>query len=131
MRTLAALLIVGSLTVLAGCGSANRQGSQDAVARFYAAVHRQDGASACELLAPATRTAVAQAAKATCAKGLLTEQLPAPGPVRSAVVYGDQAQVRLRGDTVFVATFPTGWRIVAAGCKPRQDRPYDCEVEAD
>ena len=31
-------------------------------------------------------------------------------------------------DTVFLATFPGGWRVVAAGCTPRGDRPYDCTV---
>lgn len=98
--------------------------------RFYEAFRSNDGATACALLTPATRAAVAQAEQMPCAKGLLIEHLPSPGPVRSTAVYGDQAQVKLAGDTVFVAAFPKGWRVVAAGCKPRPDRPYDCAVEA-
>jgi hypothetical protein len=118
------------LTLLAGCASANGQGSEDVATRFYEAFRSKDGAAACALLAPATRTAVVRAAQMPCAKGLLAEHLPSPGPVRSTSVYGDQAQVRLVGDTVFVAVFPTGWRVIAAGCKPRPDRPYECAVEA-
>ncbi|MET8040642.1 hypothetical protein ABZU25_07220 [Micromonospora sp. NPDC005215] len=40
-------------------------------------------------------------------------------------VYGQQAQVRLDGDTVLLAVFPGGWRVVAAGCTDRGDKPYD------
>ena len=32
-------------------------------------------------------------------------------------------------DTVFLAVFPGGWRVVAAGCTPHGDRPYDCVVQ--
>jgi hypothetical protein len=40
------------------------------------------------------------------------------------------AQVRLDDDTVFLAAFPGGWRVVAAGCRPRGEaEPYDCAVE--
>ena len=124
------LLLIGSLTLVAGCASPNRQGSEDVVIRFYHAYGSKDGATACALLAPATRSAVAQAAQMPCAEGLLAEHLPSPGAVRSTAVYGDQAQVRLVGDTVFVAAFQQGWRVVAAGCKPRPDRPYECAVEA-
>jgi hypothetical protein len=30
---------------------------------------------------------------------------------------------------VFLAAFPGGWRVVAAGCTPRGDRPYDCTLQ--
>jgi hypothetical protein len=45
-------------------------------------------------------------------------------------VAGRQAQVRLGGDTVFLARSGDGWVVTAAGCDPRPDRPYDCEVAA-
>ena len=32
-------------------------------------------------------------------------------------------------DTVFLAHFPTGWKITAAGCRPRPQRPYQCEIK--
>jgi hypothetical protein len=73
---------------------------------------------------------VAQSAGAPCPSALLRDPLPRPGPVTASTVYGDQAQVRLRGDTAFVARFADGWRLVALGCRPRASRPYDCEVEA-
>ena len=38
-------------------------------------------------------------------------------------MYGQWAQVRLSGDTVFLAVFPGGWRVVAAGCTPRGSVP--------
>jgi hypothetical protein len=44
-------------------------------------------------------------------------------------VYGQWAQVRFSGDTVFLAVFPDGWRVVAAGCEARQDRPYHCRIQ--
>lgn len=54
--------------------------------------------------------------------------LPDPGTVRSVEIWGDAAQVRFTGDTVFLLRFPDGWRIGAAGCTSRGDAPYDCEV---
>jgi hypothetical protein len=37
--------------------------------------------------------------------------------------------VRLSGQAVFLAMFPGGWRVVAAGCQSRGERPYDCVVD--
>lgn len=98
--------------------------------RFYDAYGRDDGAAACALLAPSTRREVEKSAGAPCAEGLIDESLPQPGAVRRSRVFGDQAQVRLAGDTAFVARFPGGWKVVAVGCQRRPDLPYDCEVEA-
>jgi hypothetical protein len=28
-----------------------------------------------------------------------------------------------------LAGFPGGWRVVAAGCRPRGQRPYDCVID--
>ena len=60
---------------------------------------------------------------------LLDENLPQPGAVTGTAVYGQWAQVRVGDDTVFLAAFPGGWRVVAAGCKSRGDRPYDCRLQ--
>ena len=54
--------------------------------------------------------------------------LPDPGAVQRVEVWGDTAQVHLAGDTVFLLRFPDGWRVSAAGCTPRGDAPYRCEV---
>jgi hypothetical protein len=98
--------------------------------RFYDAYDRHDGRAACALLAPATRAEVESASEKPCAVGLLEEKLPTVGDVRGVSVSGDQAQVRMRGDTVFVAEFPEGWQVVAVGCARVVDKPYDCLVEA-
>jgi hypothetical protein len=129
VRAAAGVLAMTLLPVLAGCASTSRSEVTGVVTRFYGAYEHRDGAGACALLAPETRREVASAAGSTCATALLDEKLPRPGQVSSTSVYGDQAQVRLDRDTVFVAHFPDGWRLVALGCRPRPERPYDCDVE--
>ena len=117
------------LLALAGCGSTG--GRADAAAgvavRLLTAVTDRDASAACELLAPRTREQVA--ADGSCEDAILDENLPEPGPVERSEVYGQRAQVRLAGDTVFLAAFPGGWRVVAAGCTPRGEQPYDCSVQ--
>jgi hypothetical protein len=51
--------------------------------------------------------------------------------VRHADVFGQWARVVLDSDTVFLASFPGGWRVVAAGCQPQGERPYDCTLRGD
>ena len=50
--------------------------------------------------------------------------------VEDVHVAGRQAQVVTATDTVFLALSGDAWVVTAAGCTPRDDRPYDCEVEA-
>ncbi|GHE27624.1 DUF6766 family protein [Streptomyces hydrogenans] len=38
--------------------------------------------------------------------------------------------VRLRGDALFLSQFDAGWKVVAAGCTPRPDMPFDCKPES-
>ncbi|XVQ89797.1 hypothetical protein ACQP2K_21000 [Microbispora siamensis] len=51
------------------------------------------------------------------------------GAVRGVDVWGDEARVRVDGDTLFLHRFPDGWRVRAAGCEPHPEQPYECEVE--
>lgn len=122
------LVAVGALT---GCGSvADREQVASAAAmRLLTAVDGRDGTAACAVLAPDTASEVEQSGGKPCAEAILDEDLPKPGAVTGAHVYGQWAQVRLSDDTVFVAVFPGGWRVVAAGCNPQGDRPYDCTVQ--
>ncbi|MEV4702375.1 hypothetical protein [Actinoplanes sp. NPDC049316] len=126
-RVIPALLLAG----LAGCGSVGERGDAAAgvALRLLTAVDGRDGAAACATLAPDTLEAVESAAGQPCDQAILDEDLPAPGPVTGTDVYGQWAQVRLTGDTLFLAVFPGGWRVVAAGCTPRGDKPYDCAIQ--
>jgi hypothetical protein len=128
-RVASGLLCVMSLLIVTGCSSTSTADVQSVVSRFYAAYDSRNGAAACALLAPATRTEVATAAGKPCAAALLEEKLAGTGRPSEAAVYGDKAQVRMSGDTVFAARFPDGWRIVAVGCTRIPEKPYTCVVE--
>jgi hypothetical protein len=114
-----------------GCGSVDDRGSaaSDTAVRMRAAVDSRDGATACDLLAPETASEIVESAGKSCADAILEEDLPTSGTVTDAAVYGQWAQVHLSDDTMFLGFFPGGWRVVAAGCTPRGDQPYDCALQ--
>ncbi|MGW1952795.1 hypothetical protein ACWCPI_08510 [Streptomyces sp. NPDC001920] len=124
-------VLVAALAAAAGCGAPDERtaGASAAATGFTDAVRRSDGVRACALLAPRTREELEQSERTTCDRAVLQEQLPAGGTVRGVDVYGDRARVLLPADTLFLARFPSGWKVVAVGCTPRPERPYDCTVE--
>jgi hypothetical protein len=133
-RAVAVLPALTCLATIAGCGG---QGGQDAAnaaaaAEQFAAAAQAAPATACRLLAPQTRKELmsTSAQGGTCDQALSEQKLPsATGPGR-ADVYGKDAIVHLRGDTVFLARFTQGWLVTAAGCTlDEPDRPYDCAVK--
>jgi len=93
------------------------------------AVAAHDGAGACAILAPATVSELEESAGKPCPEAILEEDLAPPGSVTRVDVYGQWAQVRLAGDTVFLGAFPGGWRVMAAGCSPREELPYECTLQ--
>jgi hypothetical protein len=76
---------------------------------------------------------VAQEAGKACADAIGDEDLPDPGDVTGVDIDGQWAKVAMTADggdgTVFLAMFPGGWRVAAAGCRSRGERPYDCAVQ--
>ncbi|WIM93525.1 hypothetical protein ACTOB_005505 [Actinoplanes oblitus] len=125
------LIIAAALLPLAACGSVgDREEAASAVAtRLLAAAASQDGVRACATLAPDTTAELEESAGKPCPEAILDEDLPEPGRLIGTAVYGQWAQVRLADDTLFLAVFRDGWRVVAAGCTPRGDRPYDCTLQ--
>jgi hypothetical protein len=128
-RTGVAIAAGGSLVAVAGCSSSQTPGVSAAAQGFYTAVAEGDGAGACELLSAATVTELEQSAGKACPEAVLEEDIPEPGDVDSARVYGTMAIVTAAGDTMFLSRFPQGWLVTAAGCQlsDQVDR-YDCAV---
>jgi hypothetical protein len=97
--------------------------------RFYRAVGGSDWNAACALLAPETRADLEQSAGSPCPAALRDEELPDPGPVVRSVEFGTMTQVRYRQDTVFLARFQSGWKVMAVACSPGPGHPYDCRLQ--
>jgi len=119
------------LALTTGCSSVGPDTSLSgsAARRFHQALADNEAAVACELLAPRTREELEQSAKTPCPQALAEADVPDAATVTTADVYGPNARVVMDGDTVFLARFGTQWKVTAAGCKARQDLPYDCDVK--
>ena len=122
-----ALLALG--LALSGCGGSQDAAVRDLAEEFYGAVADGDGAAACALLAPTTRSELEQSTGKECAVAILEEPPMLGGDGGDVQVFGVMAQVRRDGDTVFLTRMPDGWRVLAAGCAPRPTAPYDCACE--
>ncbi|SDK49173.1 hypothetical protein SAMN05216298_0256 [Glycomyces sambucus] len=123
-----ALAVCGG--AVAGCGAGQRGDAAAAAAEaFVSALREGDGAAACAALATETAQGLAASEGAPCEEAIGALGLPDAAP--SAVdVWSDRAQVRTRDDVLFLAEFEDGWKVVAAGCRPQGERPYECEVGA-
>jgi len=125
-RLLAGAGGLGILLSTTGCASASVPDVQQVAAAFENPSGDPQGR--CALLAPATLAALESDASAPCAQ-VITAVALGGGTARAVEVWGDGAQVRLTADTVFLTETGTGWKVTAAGCEPRGEQPYDCEVE--
>ncbi|WP_113704956.1 hypothetical protein [Nonomuraea lactucae] len=124
MRLPLALL---ALALAAAC-SIDTTAPARAAERFHAAVAARKDEAACAMLARRTAEKLPDPGE-TCPQALQALELGPGGRVTGVEVWGDEAQVRMAGDTVFLHRYSYGWRVKAAGCEPRGDLPYDCEVE--
>ncbi|MEV4873319.1 hypothetical protein [Streptomyces syringium] len=130
-RWFGVVIAVVAVCAASGCGtvSERRDGATAATALFEKALGSRQYAKVCAVLAPATREELAQSARATCEEAMGQEEVPAGGPVRHVDVYGNQARAVLAADTLFLSRFPDGWKVTAAGCEERPDKPYQCEIK--
>jgi hypothetical protein len=121
------------LASVSGCAGANPGTSEAAAAAldFHSALSSGDYARACRLLIPSAVEKLEAGAAGTCAEKLSQLDVPAAVSVKNSASYGRNAQVVMDQDTLFLARSGDGWRITAAGCTSRGERPYDCEVEGD
>jgi hypothetical protein len=119
------------LVLVAGCSGTSGRATDASVsaAAFERALESGDVGAACAVLAPQTLSEVEQSGDGACVKALPGEKLPAGGAVGAVRVYGSQAQVVLASDTLFLSHFADGWKVVAAGCRPQGDQPYQCAVQ--
>ncbi|MUN41622.1 hypothetical protein [Actinomadura litoris] len=125
------VLAVAVIAVMV-CGACDRTGDnrdlRQAVQTFVSAVQRHDGPGVCGALAPDAAESLESGGK-QCAAQVTGLDLGS-GAITGVQVWGERAQAHLSDDTVFLARFPGGWKVTAAGCEPQPKGPYDCEVEA-
>jgi hypothetical protein len=119
--------VVGLVT---GCGAPDGLAPRAAAEQFTRAVADKNGAAACALLTTATRAELEESAGASCAKAIVQEDLPNAGALERSETFGTTAEVSFSSDVVFLAEFPRGWRVLAAGCTPgtTPEMPYECQL---
>ena len=129
MPLAALVLAVATMATVAAAGCAvDTEGPARTAERFHTALAAHQEESACALLARRTAEKLPGRGQ-SCAEALRELGFGPGGAVSAVSVWGDEAQVRLAGDTLFLHRFSDGWRIRAAGCEPEGDLPYDCEVD--
>lgn len=124
-----ALCVTGALVTACGAPAARVEGARSAGEAFERALSAGDHEKACRLLAPETLRQLQEDERKPCAQVLGSEELPRAGQVHATEVYGRQAVLRLGGDTVFLSQFSGGWKVVAAGCTPQGEQPYQCKLK--
>jgi hypothetical protein len=122
-----ALIVLTMALTTVGC-AVDTASPARAAQRFHAALSAHQEEAACAMLARKTADKLPDPGQ-SCADALRELRLDPGGQVTSVAVWGEDAQVRLAGDTLFLHRFSDGWRIRAAGCEPMGDLPYDCEVD--
>ena len=89
-----------------------------------------DGERACDELTADTLTEFESQEGKPCAEAILDAGLTPGEVVRSDVAETSAAVDLVGGTRLFLDHTPEGWRIGAAGCRPRPGGPYDCEVQS-
>lgn len=131
-----AVPVVGLLLFVPACSGngSGPPGADKAAESFYTAVQAGEYTHACSMLAQATLEVARHSENGgdqPCAEKLSGISLEAPGESLSAQAYGRNAQVLFESDTVFLTLSEGTWKVMAAGCTARGERPYSCLVEGD
>jgi hypothetical protein len=116
--------VVAAAALLTGCAGLQQPEVEQVATAFATGAP----SAQCTLLAPATLSALEVQEAAACGQSV-GELAPSGGRVVHTEVWGDQAQVQLTDDTMFLTRTSTGWRVAAAGCRPNGDAPYQCRLE--
>jgi hypothetical protein len=120
--------MLAAAALLTACGGPPGEDEVTGTAReWLAAARARDAGALCRLLSPAAADSVATGDE-TCERAVADLALPGSGSVGAVEVWSDEAQVRTGADTLFLVRLTDGWRVSGAGCTPRGDRPYDCDV---
>ena len=119
------MVLAGALNA---CGSGQDAEVEGVATDFHTAISDRDGDAACALLAPSTVTELESSAGKPCPQAVVEEKLPPASDPVSVDVFGTSGQVRFDSETTFLARYEQGWRVVAAGCTPRESHPYDCTL---
>jgi hypothetical protein len=117
-----------TLSVTTACGASSSP-ARTVAREFVDALDASDTATACGFLAPKTRSELEKSTGKPCVVALGEEDLPTPGAVETTQEFGTMAQVRFTEDTLFLAEFRGGWKVMAAGCAPEDGQPYDCRIQ--
>lgn len=127
-RSWTLLPLLAAVVLLSGCDNRSPD-ARRAAAAFERAWEVRDAEAVCAALAPGTRSELEADEQASCPEAIGEVSLPVGGRARKVNVYGRQARVVLASDTLFLSLFPGGWKVVAAGCSPRPDKPYSCMIK--
>ncbi|WP_433291767.1 hypothetical protein ACQPZQ_02915 [Pseudonocardia sp. CA-142604] len=123
-RFMRAAAIAAAALLLSACAGLEPPEVEQVASAFAGA----DPSARCQMLAPATASALEGRQAESCVQAMSQLSLPR-GAVVSSTVSGDQAQVQLVGDTVFLTLTSDGWKVTAAGCRSQADARYDCRLE--
>jgi hypothetical protein len=130
-RAVAATALAIACVAGVGCAADEKRDAAAVAERFYAALERGDGRTACRALSATAEGAVECQENAPCEEAILRLDLPRGALATKSRVYLRSASVDLaEGSVTFLGEGPGGWKITAAGCIPSApDQPYDCELE--
>ena len=130
-RLTPAAALASVVLVIAGCSGSNPEADAAAqvAVEFHRTVSSGTPSAGCDFLAPGVVEKLENGSAGTCGAKLSALNLTPATRATEAKAFGSSAQVFLDGDIVFLTKTGGHWKITAAGCTSRGERPYDCDVE--